>query len=227
MFDFGFSELLLVGVIALIVLGPERLPKVARTAGQIIGKMQRLVANVKQELSTQVELEELRQAKQQLESAAKQLRHDIKEVGSEAQSSLEQISDGLKPWERLPEQRTPADFGIDGQGRLSEESTAGPVGKFAPPTERLDENGQPIAPLSPVTTETTPATESVQDQQWRQYLTAAKPPETPTVTYVETVPASINRVECHITTLRKQAMQRKRDMRPRFQAKPKLRVRKK
>lgn len=227
MFDFGFSELLLVGVIALIVLGPERLPKVARTAGQIIGKMQRLVANVKQELSTQVELEELRQAKQQLESAAHQLRHEIKEVGSEAQSNLNQISDGLKPWERLPEQRTPADFGVDGQGHSLAGSTAEQGERPAATTERLDENGQPIAPLSPVSAETVNPAESAQDKEWRQYLTSAKSPEAPAVTYVETMPASANHLGCHITTLRKQAMQRKRDMRPKFQAKPKLRVRKK
>ena len=46
MFDFGFSELLLIGVIALVVLGPERLPKAARMAGQLVGRVQRLLASV-------------------------------------------------------------------------------------------------------------------------------------------------------------------------------------
>ena len=63
MFDFGFSELLLIGVIALVVLGPERLPKAARMAGQLVGRVQRMVGNVKQELSSQLEMDELRRAK--------------------------------------------------------------------------------------------------------------------------------------------------------------------
>ena len=58
MFDFGLGELLLVGVVALIVIGPERLPKAARMAGNMVGKLQRLVSSVKQELNTQIELEE-------------------------------------------------------------------------------------------------------------------------------------------------------------------------
>ena len=50
MFDFGFSELMLIGAVALVVLGPERLPTVARTAGEWLGKAQRLVQQVKNEI---------------------------------------------------------------------------------------------------------------------------------------------------------------------------------
>ena len=64
MFDFGLGELLLVGVVALIVLGPERLPQAARTAGRLVGKLQGFVNNVKQEFNTQAELDELRKVKQ-------------------------------------------------------------------------------------------------------------------------------------------------------------------
>ena len=76
MFDFGLGELLLVGVVALIVLGPERLPQAARTAGRLVGKLQGFVNNVKQELNTQAELDELVivgdvDAKQTLQTAAK------------------------------------------------------------------------------------------------------------------------------------------------------------
>ena len=116
MFDFGLGELLLVGIVALIVLGPERLPEAARTAGRLIGKLQRLISSVKQEFNTQVELEELRKAKQEFEAAAAQVRDSIKEVGTDMQDNLRDISDGLKPWERLPAQRTPADFGLDEHG---------------------------------------------------------------------------------------------------------------
>ncbi|WP_416191258.1 Sec-independent protein translocase protein TatB [Neisseria sp. CCUG12390] len=227
MFDFGLSELLLIGVIALIVLGPERLPKAARTAGQLVGKLQRLVSNVKQELSVQVELEELRKAKQEFESAAHQLRNEMKEVGNEAQSSLNTISDGLKPWERLPEQRTPDDFKVDENGILLPETKDGIIGENTAAVEILDENGQPVAPPAPDITEAVQANgEADADKLWRDYLTSSHTPyQAPEVSYVETAPPPD--FGLHTATLRKQAMQRKRDMRPKFQAKPKLRVRKK
>ena len=97
MFDFGLGELLLVGVVALIVIGPERLPKAARMAGNMVGKLQRLVSSVKQELNTQIELEELRKAKQEFESAASQFKDDLKDIGGNTQNDLNEISDGLKP----------------------------------------------------------------------------------------------------------------------------------
>lgn len=222
MFDFGLSELLLIGVIALIVLGPERLPKAARAAGNMVGKLQRLVNSVKQELSVQVELEELRKAKQEFETAANEFKDQIKEVGNEAQSNLNQISDGLKPWERLPEQRTPADFGVDESGLLLPQSELdNTIDPDAPAPELVDENGQPIAPPT-----AEPENElSAQEQAWRDYLTGSTAStDFQEVSYTE-MPAAVSGL--HTASLRKQAMRRKRDMRPKFQAKPKLRVRKK
>lgn len=61
MFDIGFSELLLCGIIALLVLGPERLPKAARTAGLVIGKIKRSVSGLQEELERQVRLDELKE----------------------------------------------------------------------------------------------------------------------------------------------------------------------
>ncbi|WP_136069024.1 Sec-independent protein translocase protein TatB [Modicisalibacter radicis] len=61
MFDVGFLELMLIGVVGLLVLGPERLPKAARTAGLWIGKAKRTVANMQREINAQLEAEELRQ----------------------------------------------------------------------------------------------------------------------------------------------------------------------
>lgn len=85
MFDFGLGELLLVGVVALIVLGPERLPQAARMAGRLVGKLQGFVNNVKQELNTQAELDELRKVKQEFEAAASEFRDGIKDLGDDAQ----------------------------------------------------------------------------------------------------------------------------------------------
>ncbi|MCP1773353.1 sec-independent protein translocase protein TatB [Neisseria perflava] len=209
MFDFGLSELLLVGVVALVVLGPERLPKAARMAGNLVGKLQRLVSNVKQELSVQAELEDLRKAKQEFEAAAAQFKDEFKDLGQEAQSNLNQISDGLKPWERLPEQRTPADFGVDEQGNPLPDATP-----------RFDENGQPVTPVAA-------DSESSPDKAWQDYLTnTAMPSETAPFRYSET-PPPVSGLGLHTASLHKQAMSRKRDMRPKFRPQPKLRVRKK
>jgi sec-independent protein translocase protein TatB len=74
MFDIGFTELLVIGVVALLVVGPERLPKVARTAGHLLGRFQRYVSTVKSDISREVQLEELRKAgqsfKESVEDAA-------------------------------------------------------------------------------------------------------------------------------------------------------------
>jgi sec-independent protein translocase protein TatB len=74
MFDIGFTELIVIGVVALIVIGPERLPKVARTAGHLYGRMQRYVSSVKSEISNEIQLDEIRRAgqsfKESVESAA-------------------------------------------------------------------------------------------------------------------------------------------------------------
>ena len=146
MFDFSFTEMLLSGVVALVVLGPERLPKVARKAGEWVGKIQRLAAGVKQELH----------------DFGKQVEQETQTIAQHTQELAQQTQQDTRPaWERLPEQKTPADFGI--------EENAQPAFDYMP-------QPQPIAALN------------------------AK-------------------------SLRKQAMARKRDMRPRPRATPKLRSR--
>ena len=219
MFDFGLGELLLVGVVALIVIGPERLPKAARMAGNMVGKLQRLVSSVKQELNTQIELEELRKAKQEFESAASQFKDDLKDIGGNTQNDLNEISDGLKPWERLPEQRTPADFGVDEHGNPLPQTESAQTEETV-----FDDNGQPIAPVSATPPDADSAYDA--DEAWHDYLTlSARPSETPEVSYIETLPAAP--AVLHTASLRKQAMSRKRDLRPKYHAKPKLRIRKK
>ena len=208
MFDFGLGELLLVGIVALIVLGPERLPEAARTAGRLIGKLQRLVSSVKQEFNTQVELEELRKAKQEFEAAAAQVRDSIKEVGTDMQDNLRDISDGLKPWERLPAQRTPADFGLDEHGNplpsLSAEVSDDPA------VSTSSETAMAQADTTTDAVETDTPAESEQDRAWREYLTGSAAPVSNAVevSYIDT---SADAPVLHITSLKKQAMNRKRD----------------
>ena len=76
MFDIGFSEMMVIAVIALIVLGPEKLPRVARTAGHLLGRMQRYVNDVKSDINREIELDELRKLQKEMQSTA----HDIEQT---------------------------------------------------------------------------------------------------------------------------------------------------
>jgi sec-independent protein translocase protein TatB len=87
MLDFGFDKIALIGAVALIVIGPEKLPRVARTVGALIGKAQRYVADVKAEVNRSIELEELQKMKKQFETAAGDIRSSVqKEVGEAGQA---------------------------------------------------------------------------------------------------------------------------------------------
>lgn len=79
MFDIGFSELIVIGVVALIVIGPERLPKVARTAGHLYGRMQRYVATVKSDISQEIQLDELRRAGQSFKESVESTVSDVRQ----------------------------------------------------------------------------------------------------------------------------------------------------
>jgi sec-independent protein translocase protein TatB len=92
MLDIGFSKILLIGGIALVVIGPERLPRVARTIGTLLGRAQRYVADVKSEVSRSIELEELQRMKTEFESGARDveqtLNNSLNESTREVESAL-------------------------------------------------------------------------------------------------------------------------------------------
>ena len=89
MLDFGFDKIALIGAVALIVIGPEKLPRVARTVGHMIGKAQRYVADVKAEVNRSIELEELQKMKSQFETAARDVEQSVNREVSSATSELE------------------------------------------------------------------------------------------------------------------------------------------
>src|SRR5690606_25067608 len=95
MFDFGFSEMVIVAIVGLVVLGPERLPKVARQAGQWLGKLQRYVADVKSDINRQMELDELRKLQTEGTGAARDLETSLKSTVAETQSELDSIAADL------------------------------------------------------------------------------------------------------------------------------------
>ena len=77
MLDFGFDKIALIGAVALVVIGPEKLPRVARTVGTLLGKAQRYVADVKAEVNRSIELEELKKVKTQFEEAARNVEQAV------------------------------------------------------------------------------------------------------------------------------------------------------
>jgi len=87
MFDIGFSELLLIAIVALIVIGPQRLPTVARTLGHLLGRMQRYVNDVKADISREMELEELKKLQSSMEDAARSMRDSIDSVNKEVSAT--------------------------------------------------------------------------------------------------------------------------------------------
>lgn len=91
MFDFGFSELVVIGVVALVVLGPERLPVVARTAGEWIGKAQRLVQQVKSDIEQEAELSELKKIQQQAQGIADDIKNTVKGQTDAIEKEIESV----------------------------------------------------------------------------------------------------------------------------------------
>ncbi len=115
MIDLGISKLALIGAVALIVIGPEKLPRVARTVGMLLGKAQRYVADVKQEVNRSMELDELKKMKETVEGAARDVERSIQTHASEFEKSFADAAEvaasasstELSGFEIFPEYRHP------------------------------------------------------------------------------------------------------------------------
>jgi sec-independent protein translocase protein TatB len=115
MFDFGFSKLLLLSIVALVVIGPERLPKVARTLGHLYGRLQRYVTQVKSDIHREMDAADLGSVKSEFESAARSFQtevesgvRDVDQQMREAQESIERSLDvharaANEPGQALPD----------------------------------------------------------------------------------------------------------------------------
>jgi sec-independent protein translocase protein TatB len=97
MFDIGFSELMVIGVVALIVIGPERLPKVARTLGHLFGRMQRYVNDVKADISREMQLDELRKLQSSMQEAARSFETTVTQEANATESELRKIAQEANP----------------------------------------------------------------------------------------------------------------------------------
>ncbi len=104
MFDIGFSELLVIGLVALIVIGPERLPRVVRTLGILAGRLQRYVADVKADINREVELDELRKMKDSVQQMASGIEDSVQTELNKAETDLNAAaSSAAAETPRLPE----------------------------------------------------------------------------------------------------------------------------
>lgn len=95
MFDIAFSEMIIMAVVALVVVGPERLPRLARQVGEWMGKLQRYVADVKTDINRQMELEELRNLQKEVKSAATEIESSMRETIERTQSDFNEVSSAL------------------------------------------------------------------------------------------------------------------------------------
>ena len=156
MIDFGFDKLALIGAVALIVIGPEKLPKMARTVGHLFGKAQRYVADVKAEVNRSIELDELKKMRTQFEDAARDVENTVRTEVNDAASAFDADwanvtgrvghdapHDGLLPsppsyrhpkknW-RLKKGATPQWYKSRSGTRTRAQSGAARVARFRPP----------------------------------------------------------------------------------------------
>jgi sec-independent protein translocase protein TatB len=91
MFDLGISEMMVIAVVALVVIGPERLPKVARTAGLILGRLRRYVSDVKADISREIQLDELKKLQQQINDKVMSAEAAVTKEMREVQTSVDSV----------------------------------------------------------------------------------------------------------------------------------------
>ena len=121
MFDIGFSELLVIGIVALVVIGPEKLPRLARTLGHLAGKLQRYVSDVKADINREIELEDLKKMRDSMQQAASDFQGSVTSEVSKTEAELNQTAADLnqalegkpaaeaKPAEAKPEEAKPGE----------------------------------------------------------------------------------------------------------------------
>ena len=112
MIDLGIEKMMVIGAVALIVIGPEKLPRVARTVGTLLGKAQRYVNDVKADINREMELEELRSLREQVKSAATDLQQTVSSAASDMQAGVrsveQQLNDAGRDDTPAPVASTPA-----------------------------------------------------------------------------------------------------------------------
>ena len=106
MFDIGFSEMIVIAVVALVVIGPERLPRVARTLGILCGRLQRYVATVKADINREMDAADLGKVKSEFESAARSFEADVKSSAADVEREVRDAQTAIE--KSLEEKETEA-----------------------------------------------------------------------------------------------------------------------
>ena len=100
MFDIGFSELIVIGIVTLVVVGPERMPRVARTAGLLLGRVQRYVNGVKADISREIQLDELKRLQSEMQESARSfeqsMNQEIKAIEANVQESVDSVESSIQ-----------------------------------------------------------------------------------------------------------------------------------
>ncbi len=96
MFDIGFSEILVIAIVALIVIGPERLPKVARTLGHLFGRLQRYVAEVRADIDREMQMEELKKLQSSIQEAAQSVEKSVNEGMRDTETQIKTVADNVE-----------------------------------------------------------------------------------------------------------------------------------
>ena len=132
MFDIGFSELVVIGLVALIVIGPERLPRVARTAGALLGRFQRYVNDVKSEVRREMEIEDLKKFQSQLTDQVREVEQTIhkelrsaEDVARSGMTELESTASAMSP-EALTREPSATDPEVAGAAPVETQNPAKP-----------------------------------------------------------------------------------------------------
>lgn len=151
MFDVSLTELMVIGVIALIVIGPERLPKVARTVGHLLGRAQRYVNDVKSDIQREIELDELRKFKSEMETAAQGVQQSLNDTHNALQEPVQQFRAELDEVAREASGKPAIASGTETTAQAHAETAATPAdaGPLMTPLAEPAEASPSIAPPNP------------------------------------------------------------------------------
>lgn len=97
MFDISFAELMIIAVVGLLVIGPDKLPQVARAMGAFMGRLQRYVAQVKEEVNREARFEDLQNLQREIQAGATHVKSSIMDSANEARATLGSIEESMKP----------------------------------------------------------------------------------------------------------------------------------
>lgn len=125
MFDVGFSEIMVIAVVALIVIGPERLPKVARTLGHLFGRAQRYVNEVKTDIQREMELDELKKLQTSVQDTVNSIENTVRQEVQETQGQLQAVTDVEIP--TIASSTPSAPTGLSELSEPPSETTASPL----------------------------------------------------------------------------------------------------